>query len=419
MKPKNLLISFSFFLTLCFFLPTFSIAQNTWTQKANFPGAGRFVAASFSIGTKGYIGIGSASFDMNSSFSDFWEWDQATNLWTKKADFPGNSGGIAASFSIGTKGYIGTGQNKSGNGFTNELWEYNPETNSWTQKASLPTSPARAWAVGFSIGTKGYIGTGTQDVGLPDLYYQDFWEWDQTTNIWSKKANFGGTARSYAAGFAIGTKGYIGTGEDIIGGNNVDKKDFWEWDQTTNIWTKKADFGGTARGYAKGFSIGAKGYIIMGLDASMLTIFNDLWEWDQSTNVWVQKANFGGISRFAPVGFSIGGKGYIGTGGNGTTFNNDFWEYTPSINTGIIEVANENISIFPNPVSDLLTLNFNNKDNSDLTLNIYNVTGQLVRSVLLKQNHQQIPVADLSIGIYMVEIKSKDWAKKQKIIIQR
>ena len=22
-------------------------------------------------------------------------------------------------------------------------------------------------------------------------------------------------------------------------------KDFWEWDQATNVWTKKADFGGT------------------------------------------------------------------------------------------------------------------------------------------------------------------------------
>lgn len=415
MKPKNLLLLFSFLLTLSFFLPTFSIAQNTWTQKANFPGAGRFMAASFSIGTKGYIGIGSANINMSSPFRDFWEWDQTTNVWTKKADYPGNSGGLTASFSIGTKGYIGTGQNRSGNGFNNELWEYNPATDSWTQKASLPINPARAWSVGFSIGTKGYIGTGSQDVGLPDLFYQDFWEWDQATNVWTKKANFGGTARSYATGFAIGTKGYIGIGEDIIGGINVDKKDFWEWDQATNVWTKKADFGGAARGYAKGFSIGTKGYIMAGIDVSLTSTFNDLWEWDQNTNIWVQKANFGGVSRFSPVSFSIGGKGYLGIGGSYT----DFWEYAPSINTGITEVANDNISIFPSPASDLLTLNFNNNDNSDLTLNIYKLTGQLAKSVLLKQNHQQISITDLYNGIYMVEIKSRDWSKKQKVIIQR
>ena len=33
-------------------------AQGTWTQKANFAGPPRFVAACFSIGTKGYIGTG-------------------------------------------------------------------------------------------------------------------------------------------------------------------------------------------------------------------------------------------------------------------------------------------------------------------------------------------------------------------------
>jgi hypothetical protein len=282
MKSKHLLFSFTFLLTITILVPSFSFAQGTWTQKANFPGTGRYLAASFSIGTKGYIGIGYTDVTVTTPFTDFWEWDQTTNVWTKKADYPGSSGGIVACFSIGTKGYIGAGQNTSGPGFTNDFWEYNPATNSWTQKASLPTTPARSWAVGFSIGDKGYIGTGTQDKSGV-FYYQDFWEWDQATNIWTQKANFGGTHRSYAVGFSIGTKGYIGTGEDV---NNVDKKDFWEWDQTTNVWTKKADFGGTARGYAKGFSIGTKGYIAMGIDASWTTAFKDLWEWDQNTNIW-------------------------------------------------------------------------------------------------------------------------------------
>ena len=39
---------------------------------------------------------------------EFWEWDQATDVWTKKADYPGNSTGAVVCFSIGAKGYIGT-----------------------------------------------------------------------------------------------------------------------------------------------------------------------------------------------------------------------------------------------------------------------------------------------------------------------
>lgn len=43
-------------------------------------------------------------------------------------------------------------------------------------------------------------------------------------------------------GFSIGTKAYIVTGYD--GSASPNKKDFWEWDQSTNVWSRKADFGG-------------------------------------------------------------------------------------------------------------------------------------------------------------------------------
>ena len=80
---------------------------------------------------------------------------------------------------------------------------------------------------------------------------------------------------------------------------------------------------------------------------------------------------------------------------------------------------NNIISLYPNPASDFVTLHIDNKNNVDLTLNIYNVIGELVRSELLKQNQQQINIRYLSNGIYMVEIKSKEWSEKQKLIIQR
>jgi N-acetylneuraminic acid mutarotase len=302
--------------------------QGPSTKIADLPGMSRYGAASFSVGTKEYVGIGFNDGDW--PMRDFWEWDQTTNVWTRKADFPGKIEGNAVSFSIGTKGYIGTGDDFNTNGYTNEFWEYDPATNSWTQKASLPGTFGRGLATGFSIGTKGYIGLGGKDlftgVGLPK-YYQDFWEWDQATNVWTKKADFGGIARNGAVGFSIGNKGYIGTG---CGEGNSLLKDFWEWDQATNVWTKKADFGGIARSGAVGFSIGNKGFIGTGNDDGN-NLFKDLWEWDQATNVWMKKADFGGMARNTAVGFSIGNKGYIGTGCTGINPNyafQDFWEVT-------------------------------------------------------------------------------------------
>jgi len=99
----------------------------------------------------------------------------------------------------------------------------------------------------------------------------------------------------------------------------------------------------------------------------------------------------------------------------------DLWRRTLSEIVGISETNSDNLdfSIFPNPASDIVTLNINNLINADLSLNIYNETGSLVKSEMLKQNHRQINIGDLSNGVYMVEIKSKEWTGKQKLIIQR
>src|ERR1044071_7959894 len=75
---------------------------------------------------------------------------------------------------------------------------------------------------------------------------------------WLQKADFGGVGRRLAVGFSIGDKGYIGTG--VIWDESL-RKDFWEYDPDANYWTQKADFGGTERWGAIGFSIGNKGYI--------------------------------------------------------------------------------------------------------------------------------------------------------------
>ena len=45
-------------------------------------------------------------------------------------------------------------------------------------------------------------------------------------DTWTAKANYGGAIRHWAAAFSIGTKGYIGTGDD-----GSFKKDFWEYCQ--------------------------------------------------------------------------------------------------------------------------------------------------------------------------------------------
>ena len=88
---------------------------------------------------------------------------------------------------------------------------------SWTQKASFGGG-IRNGAVGFSIGSKGYVGTGNPGNSQPAT--NDFWEYDPTTNVWTQKANIGSSGRLGAIGFSIGNKGYLGTGHFQVSTNN-------------------------------------------------------------------------------------------------------------------------------------------------------------------------------------------------------
>src|SRR4051812_965496 len=89
----------------------------------------------------------------------------------------------------------------------------------WIQKTSYKGTGASAVAK-FSVGNKGYIGTGLDAKGPK----QDLWEYDPDGDTWAQKADFGGAPRFGASSFAIGSKGYIGTGMDS---NEVSLKDFW------------------------------------------------------------------------------------------------------------------------------------------------------------------------------------------------
>lgn len=340
------------------YVVTITYTGGTWTKMTDFGGLARKEAVSFGFSTtgKGYIGTG---YDGTASpyHKDFWEYNSSANTWTQKANFGGTDGttfsdGIvrasAVGFAIGTKGYVGTGYD--GTIYYNDLWEYDPATNKWTAMTPFPGT-VRKDAVGFTIGSKGYVGTGWNGT----TYYADFYEFDPATGVggtWTKKTDFGGLARASAVGLSIGTIGYIGTGYD----GTAYHKDFWAYDPTTNLWTKKADFGGVERMSAVALSsVCGSGYVGLGMVpcgtcppcATTCDVcpcgkdglyFSDFWVYDPVNDKWTQVAYYddGEITgkRAATVGFSLGSTSYfVGTGDDGSTsgsrYYQDFWKYVP------------------------------------------------------------------------------------------
>jgi uncharacterized protein (TIGR02145 family) len=247
---------------------------------------------------------------------------QAPNTWTQKANFPGMARWLAVGFCIGTKGFVGTGKDEN-DSLRNDFWEYDTTTNAWTQKANFGGTP-RYGAVGFSIGAYGYIGTG---LDTSNYIWSDFWKYDTSANAWTEVTPFGGTPRYVAVGFTIGNKGYVGTGND-----NTLRRDFWQYNPSSDTWTEVASFGGTGREIAIGFGVGSKGYIGTGLDTS-LSYVSDIWAYDTTTNAWTQKSDYGGGPIGYARGMTIGSKGYAGTGYDGTFLRIDFWQYDPASDT--------------------------------------------------------------------------------------
>src|ERR1051325_8680825 len=174
---------------------------NTWTQKANFGGGRRAEAVSFTIANKGYVTTGWNPVDPNLFQNDIWVYDPSANMWTQKISMPSTIRVGASGFSIGYKGYVGLGSGGINPNFVyfSDLWEYNSLTDIWTQKANFPPG-YREQASGFSIGNKGYFTCGVDSF----TNLNDLWEWDQLTNTWTQKANLPALPRATGIAFSIG-----------------------------------------------------------------------------------------------------------------------------------------------------------------------------------------------------------------------
>lgn len=392
----NKIYTSKFIFTILFFMsiPNCAIAQQgTWTQKANLGNIGRARSFGFSIGTKGYIGTGANGPDL----MDFWEYDPQSDTWTQKANLGTTGRALGVGFSIGNKGYAGLGianaQPQS------DFWEYNPQNNSWTTKATYPGTGKIA-TVGFAIGAFGYIGTGSI-ISTTGNESKQFWQYNPATDSWIQKADFPGNKRDRAVGFSLLSKGYIGTGYQGI--NPSALGDFWEYNPATDSWIQKATVPELQRVNGVGFSTGSKGYIGMGYGKT------DFWQYSPNTDSWLQMATFSGTTRIFATGFAIGNKGYFGTGSYTTTYYKDFWVYEEQL-LGVNQHDFPNrFEVYPNPASDFINLPPNEEIIETI---VYNIQGKQ----LLKTSYTCIDISNIPLGFYYLKITTSHGVLIKKFI---
>lgn len=393
--------------------PCLAFAQNTWEKKAAFGGDKRSRCVAFSIGNRGYMGLGEDTADVERN--DFWEYDPGTDTWTQKASLPAVGRRDAVGFAIGTKGYVGTGidapESWLGNNL-NDWWEYNPVTNTWLARATYPGSPSYGgiyFGCGFVIGNYGYVLGGKQ---AASNYTNNLYRFDPATNTWSTMNQFPGGTRYAMSAFSVNGKAYAGLGTD----ENILQTDWWEYNPAGNTWTAKASFPGSGRFAASGFAIGPKGYVLGGTNGGYQ---DELWQYDVASNSWWVKAPYGGGERRSLGVFVIGSAAYAGTGKGFSGSRRDFWQYEQYI-TDVEETQSVKISMYPNPATEQLmvyapyeTIVF--PDNT--LLSIISAEGKVVvQEDVSREVSVKIDVTQFACGSYIVQVVNDKWQSQSTFI---
>ncbi len=303
-----------------------------WASRSQLNGPARSEAVSFVIGDTAYLGTGWDG--LNKRYSDMWKYSPDANSWYQCATLPDSTGRSSAfAFATGGKGYVGTGYD--GYLYLGDFWQYDPATDTYSKKADFPGGN-RFEAVGFGLGDFGYAGTGYDGANAQ----KDFYRYNPASDSWTD-IGFSGNKRYGSVVWTYNSKAYLATG--VNSGTQVN--DFWVFDPAaatgnwselrhlTNYSTDSYDDSYTTivRNNASAFIIGDKAYLSTGENG---TSYVYTWEYNFADDTWKQKSSFEGPATTGAVGFDVKGRGFIATGrsSSGTTGASDrLWEFLPTV----------------------------------------------------------------------------------------
>ena len=375
---------------------SFALTANsqTWSKKANFPGGGTDAGVSFALGGKLYFGGGAGAHVL------FYQYDPATDKWTKKTNLPSpvDMRAFASSFTIGTKGYVALGQTDASTGqpsVSADLWEYDPDANKWSRKADFP-GVARDGALCFGIEGYGYIGGGIDQNGF---FLSDFFQYDPTQNVWNAKADLPKSS-GFPMSFAIGSVGYMVVGGTPGKKQAIEDSSAYVYEPSTDTWTPIATFPGPAREAGVGFTIGNVGYVGLG-ESNYSQTYSDMYSYDRMQDKWtrvgdVPNANgiaWGAASVVADNVYMDGGASIIGPN----------LQYVPtSLLTfpnppaAVILPQQSHPKVYPNPARGMMKFSVSG------SIEIFDAIGREV----LSGKAESLDVSGLPSGAYHYQIRS-------------
>ena len=351
------------------------VAESSMTTSI-FPGANPIYAELVEYNGKFY---GTTSMGGLNNVGVLFEWDPITNIYTKKMDFS-TALGSTPSGSLTLKDGKFYGMTSIG-GVNNRgvIFEWDPTTNVYIKKNDFVYPLGRYPSGNLTLKDGKFYGM-TAYGGLGD--YGVIFEWDPTTNVYTKKFTLNGHPRGslslkdgkfygmasdggnwyagvifewnpvtndYVHKFSFGFIGTVSTGTDPYGSLTLKDGKFYgmasiggvnslgvifEWNPTTNIYTKKIDFSSTLGSIPRG-NLTLKDGKFYGMTGSGgESDLGVIFEWDPTTNVYVKKINLDATLGSNPIGSLTlkGGKFYAMTNNGGVNNLGVIFEWNPITN---------------------------------------------------------------------------------------
>lgn len=306
-----------------------------WTQLTNKIGTANAHNVLVSCNGKIYSGIG------NTNDNAWAEYNPTTNTWTAKTSMPGTGRHLCVGFSIGTKVYVGLGVYASAPHPT-DFYQYETSTDTWTNLGAWPSngiSGGFAW----TINGKAYVG-GADLNGAKGLY-----EFNPANNTWTAKAPCP-TFIQYTAAFTVNNKGYYSCGWN----GSQDRAETFEYDPSNDTWVQKAN-APAARRQLAGFAINNMGFIACGYNYTQ-----DVYKYDPFTNIWSVETSFPGGLAHECRATTIGNVAYFAPNKYLSVFTNDFYKASFCVSTPgapiIASPGTQTLYVIPNTCQALYTI---------------------------------------------------------------
>ena len=378
----------------------YDVSTGTWDVAGKLSKARQVIGGSASCGSKIFFAGG---YDENISYDNVDIYDTLTKEWSvahlsvDRFSLSAISHGSTVMFAGGVQ-FI---QGSSVAVLKNTVDIYNIETGEWTvDNLSIARMGIAATVIGdlaFFAGGMSIIDNNWQTTGRVDIY-------NFATKTWSIASL--SKARAYANAVTVGNKVIIAGG---VTGLNMPTKSVDIYDASTGKWTT-ATLSVARAGLENAVVVSEKAYIVGGgtFTGNSFTSPSDVIDiYDPVKNTWSIDFLSQPVASHSVVGV---GNHLIVAGGKtfGELCLKKVEIFTDTVSTGITlnPMEDEFLKVYPNPVSEKITVEFPGRQITDGTITIYGIAGQQVMSQKMNGFKSEIAVNNLPSGLYFIKLVS-------------